>query len=90
MKKWIFMLAALAISAPVLAQSTATLTKGQIMLVEPDGKVTVRQRSMEPKMEAEMKKQGQPATKGLRVWFDQDGQLFYHTDPDAISRAMKK
>ena len=91
MKKWIFMLAAaLAISSPVLAQSTITLTKGQTLSIEPDGKVTVVQMNMEPKMQEIMKKLAQPATKGLRVWFDQKGQLTYHTDPDAVNRAMKK
>jgi hypothetical protein len=90
MKKWIVMLAAaLAISSPVLAQSTITLTKGQTLQIAPDGKVTVGQMDMGAKMQEIMKKLAQPATKGLRVWFDQNGQLTYHTDPDAVSRAMK-
>jgi len=65
----------------VFAQSTSTLTKGQILMIDPDGKVTVRQMNMEAKMQEEMKKRAQPVTKGLRVWFDQNSQLSYLTDP---------
>jgi hypothetical protein len=90
MKKWIFILAsALAISSPVLAQSTITLAKGQTLQIHPDGKVTVVQQDMGAKMQEIMKKLAQPATKGLRVWFDQNGKLTYLTDPDAVSRAVK-
>jgi hypothetical protein len=65
----------------VFAQSTITLTKGQILRIDPDRKVTVAQMDMEAKMQEEMKKRAQPVTKGLRVWFDQNGQLSYLTDP---------
>ena len=47
----------------------------------PLGKATVGQMNMEAKMQEEMKKRAQPITKGLRVWFDQNGQLSYLTDP---------
>jgi hypothetical protein len=69
----------------VFAQSTSTLTKGQILMIDPDGKVTVSQMNMEAKMQEEMKKRAQPVTKGLRVWFDQNGQLSYLTDPVSTS-----
>ncbi len=72
----------------MLAESTITLTKGQALRVDPDGKVTVVQMDMGAKMQEIMKKLAQPATKGLRVWIDQDGKLTYHTDPDAVSQAM--
>jgi hypothetical protein len=89
LKQWIFILASgLAISSPVLAQSTITLTKGQVVKIEPDGKVTVGPMDMGAKMQETMKKQAQPATKGLRVWFDQNGQLSYLSDPDAVSRTV--
>jgi hypothetical protein len=65
----------------VFAQSTSTLTKEQILLIDPDGKVTVAKMNMEAKMQEEMKKRAQPVTKGLRVWFDQNGQMSYLTDP---------
>ncbi len=63
------------------------------MRIDPDGKVTVitvRPMNMEAKMQEIMKKLAQPVTKGLRVWFDQKGQLTYHIDPDAVSRAMNE
>ena len=92
-KKASFLLLALLLmsilASPVLAQGTSTLTKGQILMINPDGKVTVQQMNMEAKMQEIMKKLAQPATKGLRVWFDQNGQLTYHTDPDAIQKAME-
>ena len=70
------------LASPVLAQSTITLTNGQILRIDPDGKVSVAQMNMEAKMQEVMKKRALPVTKGLRVWFDpQNGQLSYHTDP---------
>jgi hypothetical protein len=65
-----------------------TLTKGQTLKIDPDGKVTAVKMDMGAKMQEAMKKQAQPATKGLRVWFDQNGQLSYLTDPDAVSGAV--
>ena len=72
---------ALAICSPALAQSNITLSKGQVLRIAPDGKVSVVQMSMQGKMQEEMKKQAQPVTKGLVVWFDQNGQLSYLTNP---------
>ena len=65
-------------------QNTITLTKGQTLRIDPDGKVTVitvRQMNMEAKIQEERKKQAQPVTKGLRVGISQNGQMFYLTDP---------
>lgn len=73
----------------VFAQSTITLTKEQILRIEPDGKVTVAKMNMEAKMQEEMKKRAQPVTKGLRVWFDQNGQLSYLTDPVTMDDLKK-
>jgi len=91
-KKAIFLLLALLfmiiIVSPVLAESAISLSKGQILRVEPDGKVTVGQMDTGAKMQDEIKKGAQPVTKVLRVWFDQNGQLFYHTDADAIRKAV--
>lgn len=82
MKRLIFMLASgLAISSPVLATSTITLTKGQVLRIAPDGNVSVAQMNMEAKMQEQMKKQAQPVTKGLIVWLDQNGQLSYLANP---------
>ncbi len=77
------------LASPVLAESTSTLTKGQILMINPDGKVTVQQMNMEAKMQEEMKKRAQPVTKGLRVWFDQNGHLSYLTDPVTMDDLKK-
>jgi len=73
-------------------QNTITLTKGQTLRIDPHGKVTVitvRQMNMESKIQEERKKQEQPVTKGLRVWFDQNGQLSYLTDPVTMDDLKK-
>jgi hypothetical protein len=59
-----------------------TLQKGQALRIMPDGKVDVFA-TMQGNAGhvAEMDKRAQPVTKGLGVWFSQDGKLQYIADP---------
>jgi hypothetical protein len=73
-------LAAMAAS-PVFAQSSATLSPGQVLRISPDGKTSTATMSMDPKMQSAMKKQAKKVTKGLVVWVNAKGEMFYLTNP---------
>jgi hypothetical protein len=80
--KFLFVVAAVVGSSmPALAQSDMTLSKGQVLRVAPDGKISVAPMNMEAKMQSAMKKQAKKVTKGLVVWVDENGQMSFLTNP---------
>jgi hypothetical protein len=78
-------LAAVAVAAiitmPALAQSENTVNKGQVLKVLPDGKFSVGQMNMDPKMQNEMKKRAKKLPKGLVIWRADDGQMRFLDNP---------
>ena len=70
--------------ATVHAQSVQSfsLKKGQALRILPDGKVDVFSTMQGNAAHvSEMEKRAQPLTKGLGVWFGEDGKLRYIDNP---------
>lgn len=80
---------AFAALAPVHAQHSAghaersfQLEKGQAIRIAPDGKVDVFTTMQgDAAHVAKMDKRAKPVTKGLGIWFGDDGKLRYLDDP---------
>jgi len=66
---------------PAFAQSDITLSKGQVLRVSPDGKISVAAANMDPKMQSAMNKQAKKVTKGLVVWLDENGKMSFIENP---------
>ncbi|HWE77505.1 MAG TPA: hypothetical protein VG270_03190 [Pseudolabrys sp.] len=82
----LLLVGAVLVAGPALAQqSSATLSPGQVLRIAPDGKTSTVAMSMDPKMQSAMKKQAKKVTKGLVVWMNDKGQMFYLTNPVSTS-----
>ena len=76
-----FFVALAIVAGPALAQSGPTLSPGQVLRIAPDGKTSTVAMRMDPKMQSAMKKQAKKVTKGLVVWMNKNGEMFYLTNP---------
>jgi hypothetical protein len=76
-----FVALATIVASPALAQSGPTLSPGQVLRIAPDGKTSTVAMGMDPKMQSAMKKQAKKVTKGLVVWMNKNGEMFYLTNP---------
>jgi hypothetical protein len=77
----LFLALAALTASPAFAQGGSTLSRGQVLRIAPDGKTSTVTMTNDPKMQSAMKKQAQKVTKGLVVWIDEKGQMFYLTNP---------